>query len=92
MNIEQTEKILLDFVQGIIDKISSAEYKVKVSSLAVKSKDKQDEYILFNIEVEGDDVELLIGYHGKNLKALTTIVINYLNRKFPEDRFKINRI
>lgn len=67
------------FVEGIVKGIGFEDVKVETDL------NETEEKYHVSVNVNGEGLELLIGYHGKNLNALHSIIMTYVNRQTPRD-------
>lgn len=72
--MEKSLKIANDLTKELLNKLG-VEAKIDVS--------EQDEAI--HIAVEGDDLGILIGFHGENLEAVQLILGLMINKKLEEE-------
>lgn len=66
------------FVEEIVKQIGFAECNVEVDVTEAEEK------YHVSVNVNGEGLELLIGYHGKNLNALHQVITNYIRRQMPQ--------
>lgn len=77
--IKETEVLMKDFMKYL-----DVEAEVQVSANSYEDVDgKQEEFVEINID--GEDIGILIGYLGRNLRSLQRIVALLLNRRLGLD-------
>lgn len=79
MNEEYTAKIK-EFITHLVTTVGYAPSSIEVTSQVEEEKTN------LQVIVKGEDMELLIGYHGKNLEALHQLTVAYIKRIFPADK------
>ncbi len=79
MNEELNNKVKL-FVSEIIKGLGYTPEDISVTS------EDDAEKTNMQVMIKGADLDLLIGYHGKNLQSLHQLVVAYIKRIFPADK------
>ncbi|MFZ6022646.1 MAG: protein jag [Patescibacteria group bacterium] len=79
MNDEYNNKVK-EFISHIISAVGYTPESIEVTS------EDDAEKTNMQVLIKGQDMDLLIGYHGKNLQALHQITVSYLKRIFPADK------
>jgi spoIIIJ-associated protein len=78
--IKETEKLMKELMT-----IFEIEADVKVSADSYENKEgEKEEYV--DVKIEGEDIGVLIGYLGRNLRSLQRIVALMLNRRLDVNR------
>jgi spoIIIJ-associated protein len=71
-------------VQAFVTKIVS-DLGFTPESITVSGEEKDDKTDL-QVIIKGQDVDLLIGYHGKNLQSLHQLVVGHIKQIFPKEK------
>lgn len=79
MNEEYNSKVK-DFLTQIVTALGYTPEAIEVTS------EDDTEKTNMQVMIKGTDMDLLIGYHGKNLQALHQLVVTYIKRIFPADK------
>jgi spoIIIJ-associated protein len=69
-----------DFVTKIVTDLGFSAESITVTG------EEKEERIDLQVIVKGDELELLIGYHGKNLESLHQITVGCVKQIFPKDK------
>lgn len=77
MNEEYNKKIQ-EFISNILSKLGYEAATVEVTSEEVEEK------LHVQVLIKGEGLDLLIGYHGKNLQSLHQLTVAYMKRVLPE--------
>lgn len=79
MNEEYNSKVK-DFLTQIVTALGYTPEAIEVTS------EEDTEKTNMQVMIKGTDMDLLIGYHGKNLQALHQLAVTYIKRIFPADK------
>jgi len=79
MNEEYIAKIK-EFITHLVTAVGYAPASVEVTS------EDSAEKTNLQVIIKGEDMDLLIGYHGKNLEALHQLTVSYIKRIFPAEK------
>ncbi|MCC7303901.1 KH domain-containing protein [bacterium] len=79
MNEEYNNKVK-EFISQIVTQLGYTPESIDVTS------EEDTEKTNMQIMIKGTEMDLLIGYHGKNLQALHQLTVSYLKRVFPADK------
>lgn len=74
MNPEEIKTLASEFITKILDFIGQKDISVNASV------EEDDTNLTITLQVEGEEVDLLIGYHGRNLSAIHQVVLLYLKK------------
>ena len=78
--LKETEKLMKELME-----LFDIDAKVEVSSDSYENKEGETEEFV-DVKIEGEDIGVLIGYLGRNLRSLQRIVALMLNRRLDIDR------
>jgi len=79
MNEELNTKVK-EFISLVVTALGYTPESVEVSS------EESPEKTNMQVIIKGTDMDLLIGYHGKNLEALHQITVSFIKRVFPPEK------
>lgn len=74
MNPEELKKLASEFITKVLDSVGQKDIVV------TSSVEEDDTNVTVNLQVDGEEVDLLIGYHGRNLSAIHQVVLLYLKK------------
>jgi len=88
-------KLTREFLATILDSVSGkGTYTLSVEAEEYEplpeKKLEGKQYVRVDVKVSGDELELLIGFHGQTLKSLHHIVKTYLSKQFGEYYISLN--
>jgi len=69
-----------EFISRIVSDIGFTECSINVAG------EEQDDRFAIQIALEGEGLELLIGYHGKNLHSMHQVVLNFIRQNLDTDK------